>query len=92
MSVEFYRGSPRKFDSRTLSRETLSRWTGRTASAAAGGLELRGRLAAPQDGVLNEGLLLLLLLPLLLLLLLILLLLLLYHSYYYYCYYYYYYY
>ena len=29
MSVEFYRGSPGKFDSRTLSRETLSRWTGR---------------------------------------------------------------
>ena len=31
MSVEFYRGSPGKFDSRTLSRETLSRWTGRRA-------------------------------------------------------------
>ena len=30
MSVEFYRESPGKFDSRTLSRETLSRWTGRT--------------------------------------------------------------
>ena len=30
MSVEFYRGSSGKFDSRTLSRETLSRWTGRT--------------------------------------------------------------
>ena len=29
-SVEFYRGSPGKFDSRTLSRETLSRWTGHT--------------------------------------------------------------
>ena len=29
MSVEFDRGSPGKFDSRTLSRETLSRWTGR---------------------------------------------------------------
>ena len=29
MSVEFYRESPGKFDSRTLSRETLSRWTGR---------------------------------------------------------------
>ena len=28
MSVEFHRGSPGKFDSRT-SRETLSRWTGR---------------------------------------------------------------
>ena len=27
MSVEFDRGSPGKFDSRTLSRETLSRWT-----------------------------------------------------------------
>ena len=29
MSVEFDRESPEKFDSRTLSRETLSRWTGR---------------------------------------------------------------
>ena len=29
MSVEFYGESPGKFDSRTLSRETLSRWTGR---------------------------------------------------------------
>ena len=29
MSVEFCRGSPGKFDSRTLSRKTLSRWTGR---------------------------------------------------------------
>ena len=29
MSVEFDRGSPGKFDSRTLDRETLDRWTGR---------------------------------------------------------------
>ena len=29
MSVEFDRGSPRKFDSRTLNRKTPSRWTGR---------------------------------------------------------------
>ena len=29
MSIEFYRGSPGKFDSRTLSRKTLNRWTGR---------------------------------------------------------------
>ena len=29
MSVEFYRESPGKFDSRTLDRKTLSRWTGR---------------------------------------------------------------
>ena len=29
MSVEFDRGSPRKFDSRTLNREALNRWTGR---------------------------------------------------------------
>ena len=28
MSVEFDRGSPGKLDSRTLSREALSRWTG----------------------------------------------------------------
>ena len=31
MSVESYRESPGEFDSRTLSRETLSRWTGRMA-------------------------------------------------------------
>ena len=30
MSVEFDRGSPGKFDPRTLDRTTLSRWTGRT--------------------------------------------------------------
>ena len=36
MSVEFYRGSPGKFDSRTLSRKTLSRWTGRFARTLAG--------------------------------------------------------
>ena len=29
MPVEFDRGSPGKFDSRTLNRKTLSRWTGR---------------------------------------------------------------
>ena len=29
MSVEFDRGSPGKFDSRTLNRESLDRWTGR---------------------------------------------------------------
>ena len=29
MSMESYRESPGKFDSRTLSRKTLSRWTGR---------------------------------------------------------------
>ena len=29
MSVELDLGSPGKFDSRTLNRETLSRWTGR---------------------------------------------------------------
>ena len=28
MSVEFYRESPGKFESRTLSRKTLNRWTG----------------------------------------------------------------
>ena len=30
MSVEFDRGSPGMFDSRTLNRKTLNRWTGRT--------------------------------------------------------------
>ena len=34
MSVDFYRGSPGKFDSRTLNRTTLNRWTGRSASGA----------------------------------------------------------
>ena len=29
MPVKFYRGSPGKFDSRTLNRKTLIRWTGR---------------------------------------------------------------
>ena len=29
MSVNFDRGSPGKFDSRTLNRKTLNRWTGR---------------------------------------------------------------
>ena len=29
MSVEFYRESPGKFDSRTLNWKTLNRWTGR---------------------------------------------------------------
>ena len=33
MSVEFYRESPGKFDSRTLDRKTLNRWTGRTIKA-----------------------------------------------------------
>ena len=28
MSVEFYKESPGKFDSRTLNRTTLNRWTG----------------------------------------------------------------
>ena len=30
MAVEFHRGSPGKFDSGTLSRETLGRWTERS--------------------------------------------------------------
>ena len=38
MSVEFYRGSPGKFDSRTLSRKTLSRWTGRRSRGTHGSL------------------------------------------------------
>ena len=52
MSVEFYRGSPGKFDSRTLSRETLSRWTGRTTRWCRGFdfgiiLILRGGIPGP---------------------------------------------
>ena len=38
MSVDFYRESPVKFDSSTLSRETLSRWAGRKASHSKGPL------------------------------------------------------
>ena len=34
MSVEYYRESPGKFDSRTLSRKSLSRWTGRIPRAS----------------------------------------------------------
>ena len=34
MSVELYRESPGKFESRTLNMETLNRWTGRTGSSA----------------------------------------------------------
>ena len=33
MSVEFDRGSPGKFDPRTLNRETLDRWTGRSKNS-----------------------------------------------------------
>ena len=33
MSVELYRESPGKFDSRTPSRKTLNRWTGRISSS-----------------------------------------------------------
>ena len=33
MYVEFYRESPGKFGSRTLSRKTFARWTGRTSPA-----------------------------------------------------------
>ena len=35
MSVEFYRVSPGKFVSGTLSRKTLGRWTGRTCACRA---------------------------------------------------------
>ena len=33
MSVEFYRDSPGKFDSRILNRKTLNRWTGRRSES-----------------------------------------------------------
>ena len=41
MSVEFDRGSLGKFDSRTLGRETLSKWTGRSAPKVFKTLERR---------------------------------------------------
>ena len=40
MSIEFDRGSPGKFDSRTLSRKTPSRWTGRSISGSSGDREI----------------------------------------------------
>ena len=43
MSVEFYRESPGKFDSRTLSRETLSRWTGRITGTPTGNVGITSR-------------------------------------------------
>ena len=49
MSVEFYRESPGSFDSRTLNRTTLSRWTGhitgRGAEAAPGRRAAVGQVA-----------------------------------------------
>ena len=39
MSVEFDMESPGKFDSRTLNRTTLSRWTGRKLFGGADGRE-----------------------------------------------------
>ena len=44
MSIEFYRGSPGKVDSRTLNRETL-RWTGRTYR----GVDSRRAILCPQE-------------------------------------------
>ena len=40
MSVELYRGSPGKFDSRTLDRKTPNRWTGRTPGTEDGTPEI----------------------------------------------------
>ena len=48
MSVESYRESPGKFDSRTLSRETLSRWTGRMNIAAQMAFQSFDKLGEPE--------------------------------------------
>ena len=40
LNLWFYRESPGKFDSRTLSRETLNRWIGRSSSARAPGVQV----------------------------------------------------
>ena len=52
MSVEFHRESPGKFDSRTLNRETLNRWTwGNGGAPGARRAQLRpflGPLSEPQ--------------------------------------------
>ena len=37
MSIDVYRESPGKFDSRTLNRKTLNRWTGRIRMLSAAG-------------------------------------------------------
>ena len=47
MSVEFDRGSPGKFDSRTLNRKTLNRWTGRKSCKEDGG----DGFTSPRSGV-----------------------------------------
>ena len=51
MSVEFYRESPRKFDSRTLDRKTLNRWTVRIMSSHVTSRYALGR----KDSVENLG-------------------------------------
>ncbi len=54
MPVEFDGGSPGKFDSRTLNRKTLSRWTGRTQAqhpdSRAGLPQLEHAKAGPRHG------------------------------------------
>ena len=46
MSVGFYRGSPGNLDSRTLSRKTLSRWTGRKSEMLRQALAMWGHRAS----------------------------------------------
>ena len=58
MSVEFDRGSPGKFDSRTLDRKTLNRWTGRKHKRMNNYFEAGGRDSAQHTR--NERLMILL--------------------------------
>ena len=52
MSVEFYSEPPGKFDSRTLNRETLDRWIGRTLSARCSTLHTEWRSRSQQRVIL----------------------------------------
>ena len=55
MSVEFDRESPGKFDSSTLIRETLSRWTGRMHINATKRIIGQKRLQTPEDTQRKQG-------------------------------------
>ena len=55
MSVELYRESPGKFDSRTLNRITLNRWTGHIMPARSAGAARRASGNAVSQGKANNS-------------------------------------
>ena len=55
MSVEFYRESPGKFDSRTLNRKTLNRWTGRNVSRMSYNARRRAAGFMPISAILRKA-------------------------------------